>query len=177
MPRLSNAATRSVLLRRAGAYVLDVTLLFVVLAPLGYVVQLAFGVDLSAPTAQGVYITLVLNFSLPAWTYFVLADHSRGGATLGKRLLSLCTQTEDGGRVCLGRALVRTAVKMVPWEIVHVSAFLFAPALGQLAVGNYIGIGASYILSFAYLFVAWRMRGYRSVHDFVASTCVTMVRK
>ena len=117
-------------------------------------------------------MTLVLNFSLPAWTYFALADHSRGGATLGKRLLSLSTQAEVGGRVGLGRALARTAIKMVPWEKAHASAFLLAPALGELAVGNYVGIGVSYVLSFAYLLVAWCTRGRRSVHDLVASTRV-----
>src|SRR6056297_175779 len=101
---------QSILLRRAGAYVIDIVIVFVVLAPLGYLVQHALG---AVPvTAQGVYATLVLNFSLPTWAYFALSDHSRSGATFGKRMLSLRTEAEAGGRVGASQALVRTAVKM-----------------------------------------------------------------
>jgi uncharacterized RDD family membrane protein YckC len=164
---------QSILLRRAGAYVIDIVILFVVLAPLGYLVQRALGV--SPGTAQGVYATLVLNFSLPTWTYFALGDHSRCGATFGKRMLSLRTEAAVDGRVGGGQALARTVVKMFPWEMAHASVFLFAPALGVFAVGNWIGLAASYVLSFAYLIVAWRTQGHRSVHDFVASTSVRPV--
>lgn len=59
---------RSIVLRRVGAYVLDIALLFTVLAPLGYIVQRTIGV--SPVTAQDVYAALVLNFSVPAWAYF-----------------------------------------------------------------------------------------------------------
>jgi uncharacterized RDD family membrane protein YckC len=152
---------------------IDIVVLFIVLAPLGYLIQRALGV---APvTAQGVYATLVLNFSLPTWAYFALSDHSRSGATFGKRVLSLHTEAEEGGRVGAGQALGRTAVKMVPWEVAHASLFLFAPALGEFAIENWIGLAASYVLSFAYLFVAWRTQGCRSVHDVVASTSVKHV--
>lgn len=153
---------------------LDIALLFAVLFPLGHLVQYALDLEPSGATGQGVYVILVLNFSLPAWAYFALADHSRGGATFGKRLFSLGTKAEGGGRVSAGRALVRTAVKLVPWEIVHASAFLFAPVPGEFGVGNWVGIGVSYVLLLVYLLVAWRTGGRRSVHDFVASTCVTM---
>ena len=161
---------RSILFRRVAAYLLDVSVLFAVLAPFGYGVQRALGV--SPVSAQGVYITLVFNFSLPAWMYFALADRSRDGATLGKRLLSLRTEAERGGPIGFGRAIARTAVKMIPWEVAHAAAFLFAPALGAFGVGNWIGIGVSYVLIFAYLAVAWRTKGRRSVHDFVAATTV-----
>ncbi|WP_412069367.1 RDD family protein [Rubrivirga sp. IMCC43871] len=161
---------RPVLLRRVGAYVLDIVLLFAVLAPAGYAVQRALGV--SPSTAREIYGSLVLTFSIPAWTYFTLADRSRRGATLGKRLLGLRTASEDGGPVRGGRALARTAVKMVPWELAHASSFLFAPALGEFSLASWIGLGASYALSAAYLAQAWRTGGHRSVHDVVAGTRV-----
>jgi len=164
------AVMQPVLIRRIGAYVLDIVLLFIILAPLGYLVQRAMGIG--PESAQGVYVALILNFSLPAWTYFALADRSHGGATLGKHWLSLRTEADGRRRVGRGQALVRTAVKMVPWEIAHASSFLFTPALGEFTVGNWIGIGASYTLSFVYLFIAWCTRGHRSLHDFAASTSV-----
>lgn len=168
----STTATRPVLLRRVGAYVLDIVLLFAVLAPLGYVVQLALGIDPAAATARSVYLTLVLNFSIPVWLYFALSDRSRRGATVGKRVLGLRTRAKEGGHLGFGRALRRTAVKMVPWEMTHASSFLFVPALGEFAVGNMVGIGLAYVLSFAYLFVAWRTRGRQSVHDLATKTHV-----
>ncbi len=175
--RMTEAETtlRSVLLRRTGAYLLDIAVLFLVLAPLGFVVQRLLGISPPA-TALEVYVTLVFNFSVPAWAYFTISDHTPRGATLGKRLLGLRTQTQNGERVGLGRAFGRTAVKMVPWEIAHASSFLFAPALGEFTIWNGIGLGVSYALSFGYLFMAWRTQGQRSMHDRVAGTRVTRLR-
>jgi len=115
-------ATRSVLLRRVGAYLLDIVLLFAVLAPLGYAVQLALGIDPATATARSVYVTLILNFSVPAWLYFTLSDRSSRGATVGKRRLGLRTQAKEGGHLGFGRALGRTAIQLVPWEVTHATA-------------------------------------------------------
>ncbi len=73
----------SLFARRIVAYGADCLLLFAVLAPLGGAVQWALGV---VPTdAPALYGTLLLNFSLPAWAYFVWGDRSRRGATWGAR--------------------------------------------------------------------------------------------
>lgn len=160
----------SVLLRRTGAYVLDVVLLFAVLAPAGYVVQRLLGLAPDAP--REVYAALLLNFSLPAWLYFAWADRSRRGATPGKRAFGLRTAMVSGGRVGAGRALGRTAVKMVPWELTHAASFLLVPAVGTFTPASVAGLVAAYALIFAYLGVAWRTRGRRSVHDVAAGTQV-----
>lgn len=158
------------LLRRLLAYTADCTLLFIVLAPSGFAVQ--HGLAVSPDTALAVYITLLLNFSIPSWTYFIWGDHSNRGATLGKRLLTLQAKTVENERIGMGRALGRTAMKMLPWEITHASAFLLAPALGTFGATSWIGLGLAYVLIFAYLGVAWRTGGRRSVHDFAATTFV-----
>ena len=90
MPRL--------LIRRAGAYVLDVVLLFLVLFPVGQLLRFAIGWQPpSSPTGLGVWLASALNFSLPTWTYFVLSDSSARGATVGKSLLGLrVTRVKDG---------------------------------------------------------------------------------
>lgn len=161
---------KSILLKRIGAYLLDISILFIILAPTGFLIQHVLG--LSPSTAKEIYLTLVLNFSVPAWFYFACSDQTRRGATIGKRLLSLRTETETSGQVRMGKATVRTAVKMIPWELTHASGFLLAPALGELSPGNYAGIGMAYILIFVYLIVAWRTNGRRSTHDIVANTQV-----
>ena len=89
MPRL--------LIRRAGAYVLDVVLLFLVLFPVGQLLHFAMGWQPpSSPWELGVWLASVLNFSVPTWTYFVLSDSSTRGATVGKSLLGLrVTRVKD----------------------------------------------------------------------------------
>lgn len=165
----------SILLRRVGAYLADIVVLFVVLAPLGFVVQRVIGAG--PATANEVYVTLIFNFSVPAWAYFALADRSVLGATLGKRWFALRTEAVAGGRVRGSQAFLRTAVKMIPWELAHASAFLIAPSLGEFGAGSVSGMLASYALVLAYLVVAWRTGGRRSVHDLAAMTSVRRLHR
>jgi hypothetical protein len=161
---------RSLLLCRVLAYVIDCALLFVVLAPLGFVV--GHVLDFAPSTSRSIYLTLLLNFSLPGWAYFIWGDRSAGGATLGKHLLALETRTTAGERLGIGCAIGRTAVKMLPWEIAHAAAFLLAPAPGAFALPSWIGFGLSYALVLAYVVTAWWTKGRRSVHDIVAGTSI-----
>jgi uncharacterized RDD family membrane protein YckC len=161
---------RSLLVRRVLAYLIDCALLFIVLAVAGAVAQEVLGVAPATPRA--IYATLLLNFSLPVWTYFAWSDHSARGATLGKRILELHARMTDGTRIGMARAFERTAIKMIPWELTHASAFLLAPALGVFGALSWVGIGLAYALLIAYLVVAWRTSGRRSLHDVVAGTIV-----
>jgi hypothetical protein len=69
MPRL--------LIRRVGAYLVDVVLLFSVLFPAEQLLRSALGWQRpSSPTGLGVWLASALNFSVPTWTYFVLSDSS-----------------------------------------------------------------------------------------------------
>lgn len=123
-------------------------------------------------TTHAIYVTLLLNFSVPSWTYFAWGDHSSRGATFGKRLLTLRTKTVGNEQIGTGRAIVRTAIKMLPWETTHAAAFLLAPALGTFGTVSCVGLGLSYVLILLYLGVAWRTDGRRSVHDYAAATFV-----
>ena len=173
MPRL--------LIRRAGAYLLDVALLFLVLFPVGRLLHLAIGWQPpSSPTGLGVWLASALNFSVPAWTYFVLSDSSASGATVGKSLLGLRVTRVGGGSVGMARALGRTAVKLLPWETTHLSAFAFSAQPGvSLDVGQLIGLTIADVLIVVYLVVAAYTGGRRSVHDYVAATevCPSMAKR
>jgi uncharacterized RDD family membrane protein YckC len=173
MPRL--------LIRRAGAYLLDVVLLFSVLFPVGQLVRLALGWPLpSSPTGLGVWLASALNFSVPAWIYFVLSDSSARGATVGKSLLGLRVTRVGDGSVGKARALGRTAVKLLPWETTHLSAFAFSAQPGvSLDVGQLIGLTIANVLIVVYLVVAACTGGRRSVHDYVTATevCPSMAKR
>jgi uncharacterized RDD family membrane protein YckC len=72
-----------------------------------------FGGPLSGEAAGFLLITL------PVTLYFALSEASPRQATWGKQRRGLRVQTSGGVRLSLGRALGRTALKFVPWELAH----------------------------------------------------------
>ena len=156
--------------RRAGAYVLDVVLLFAVLGPVGWLAQWTLG--LTPSTGPQIWATLLLNFSLPAWVYFAVSDASAGGATFGKRWFGLRVSGEDDRRVDAMQALGRTALKLLPWELVHLSAFGLAATTDHLSIEQGAGLILANALVIAYLACMVVTRGRRSVHDLVIGTVV-----
>ena len=67
--------------------------------------------------------------------------------------------------------LARTAVKLLPWETSHLSAFAFSAQPGvSLGVGQLIGLTIADVLIVVYLVVVACTGGGRSVHDYVAAT-------
>jgi uncharacterized RDD family membrane protein YckC len=156
--------------RRVAAYLLDILILFGVLAPAGQIILRLF--DALPRTGLAIARVILWNFSLPAWLYFILGDRSAAGATLGKRLLKLQTRTVNGERLSLGRALGRTAVKLLPWELVHLSAFALSTNLSQFSPTQVAGLVAANLLTVVYLGAAVATKGRRSVHDYVAGTLV-----
>jgi uncharacterized RDD family membrane protein YckC len=158
------------LIRRATAYFIDIVLLFLILAPAGQLVRFAVGWPTASSTGPEVWLAAALNFSLPTWTYFVLSDSSARGATVGKRLLGLHVVRVTGGRVGMARALARTAVKVLPWEMVHFSVFALSTDAGDFDLRQVIGLSMANALAIVYLVVAACTGGRRSVHDYVTAT-------
>ena len=155
-------------LQRAVAYLIDIVLLFAILAPLGFLIQRLVG--LQPASGPELSITILWNFSLPAWIYFTVSDCSARGATLGKRLMGIRVTSVSANRVSFGRALLRTAVKLLPWELVHITAFALSADLNQFSLLQYIGIGLANVLWLTYLLVAIATKGHQSVQDFIAKT-------
>ena len=156
------------LLRRVGAYLLDIAVLFVVLGPLGWLIQQALG--WAPATGLQIWRTLLVNFSVPTWLYFTIADASPGGATFGKRWLRVRVSRQDGGRLAPMQALFRTAAKLLPWELVHISAFALEGQPGESSILQTAGLVAANALVLAYVACAVMTRGRRSIHDVVAGT-------
>ena len=64
----------------------------------------------------------LLTMTVPVTLYFALAESSAWQASLGKRLLGLVVASETGERLSFGPALLRNAIKFVPWEFGHTVA-------------------------------------------------------
>ena len=71
------------ILRRAGAFLLDILIIFGICAPSGYLIQRLIGY--SPQTGLAIWFTILWNFSLPSWLYFLLSDLSKKGKPVGKR--------------------------------------------------------------------------------------------
>ncbi|MCB0061964.1 MAG: RDD family protein [Caldilineaceae bacterium] len=167
---------RFLIVRRSLAYVVDIVLLFFVLAPLGFLLQWLLGIP-PAQTGPAIGRTILWHFSLPVWIYFVLCDHAQAGATLGKRLLKIGVRTVTEQRLGWGQALGRTVVKLLPWELVHLAAFALSSDPGQFTILQTIGLTAANLLTLLYFVVAVITRGRRSIHDFLVGTVVQQSKR
>jgi uncharacterized RDD family membrane protein YckC len=119
--------------RRAGAFALDyliilgyllgITLLFALANALSDVSQWLFADRIRAQSVAFLLITL------PVTLYFAVSESSARQATWGKHRLKLKVGDHDGKRVSFWRALGRTILKFIPWELSHtlIWAIYFSP--------------------------------------------------
>lgn len=109
---------------RWRAFALDyllIALYLMVIAGLGLVVgseapllwETAFGSPALAQASGFVLVTLPVSF------YFALLESSRWQGSWGKRKLGLKVVGPGSTRLSAARALGRTALKFLPWELAH----------------------------------------------------------
>jgi len=166
--------------RRVAAFAIDYAVIAAyigLLTGLGVAARAALHQHLALPRTdaeklQG-HAAAFLTLTLPVALYFALSEAAPAQATLGKRALGLRVTTTEGGRVPLGHSLVRSAVKLAPWEVAHTAIwhtpgqpFVSSPAAWNVA-GYTVALGGAawYV---AALFVGSR----RTPYDHVAGTRV-----
>lgn len=109
--------------RRAAAFALDYILILFYLAVLtliGFILNSTFG------TMQWVFSDRVraqlagfLLVTLPVTLYFSVGESSARKATWGKAKLRVQVTDLGGKRIRIWRALARTGLKFIPWELSH----------------------------------------------------------
>ncbi len=154
--------------RRIGAFLLDILIIFGICAPIGYLIQRLIGY--SPQTGLAIWFTILWNFSLPSWLYFLWSDRSKKGKTLGKRVFKLRVTNRAKEQLGWGRALARTAMKLLPWEIIHISGFALSKELGTFSLFQYIGFVTGNALTFAYFIASALTQGKRTVYDLILGT-------
>jgi uncharacterized RDD family membrane protein YckC len=159
--------------RRLLADGLDVLALAAVLLPLAVGIAAVLGTD--DMTGPDVWVRQLATISAPAWAYFILTDRLAHGRSIGKRALGLATCGRDGAPPGWPAAIARTALKLLPWELVHVAFFAMAESFERVEPIQLAVAGSSYVLMAVYLVVALLNGGERSVPDVVASTRVAPV--
>ena len=161
--------------RRIVAYAIDVGFLSSVLLIPQFAINYLTGFTpasfFNLSSGLYAYVWVLLTVSLPSWFYFAASDYSARGAALGKRIIGLRVADTNGDRIGLGRAILRTLIKIVPWELTHILFFLpFLTAGQSAALGPEIIM--PYVLVAIYGAIMLRTHGKQSIHDLVAGTVV-----
>lgn len=82
----------------------------------------------------------------------------------------------NGERISFGRALLRTVVKLIPFEVNHAVMFLPVPMAGEPNPGFRPGFILVSLLMMVYLASVILTRRKQSIHDLVAGTVVVRNR-
>jgi uncharacterized RDD family membrane protein YckC len=160
--------------RRVAAYLVDYAILFAVLISVqAGIVALGRGFPYRL-LQEGWQIELwvLLSISLPTWLYFAFAEQSPWQATLGKRLLGLQVMTVGGERLAFWRALLRTLIKLIPWELTHLTLLVPTPLWWDASPTLRPGLAIVYILLGVYLVTMWLNPRRQSIHDLIARSVV-----
>lgn len=169
-----NIRSYSILVRRLAAYLVDILLLFAA------ILVTQFGLEALTDGLLMRWLTsgprleawVWLSVSLPTYLYFALSESSARRATLGKRWLGLQVTDRAGKRIGFGRAFLRTIVKLIPWEVTHLSLLLPTPIFLDGQGGFLPGLITANVLIVVYLAVVVITAGQRGIHDLVAGTMV-----
>ena len=160
--------------RRLTAFVADWVVLFAVVVAPQAVIGLMWEDWPMNDVSNGyvAWLWVVLTVSLPSWIYFTLCDSSAVGATLGKRVMGVRVRAIPDGRLSRSGALVRTAVKLLPWELTHVMIFLPEPFGDELTPFKTMMIVLVNVLLVVWLIVPFLNASHRALHDYAAKSCV-----
>ncbi len=167
--------------RRLVAFALDYVPI------LGYILVLlaiGIGITLSAGPLERLGSTLVMNliaFGLlvgPVILYFTMQESSSKRGTWGKRKLGLQVVDLRGRTLSKKRALVRSAVKFLPWQIAHTSILgikglpFAAEEPSTLVLAGLISV---YMLAAVYVIWALVLKTHRTPYDILSGSCVVQV--
>ena len=113
-----------------------------------------------------------VSVTLPVSLYFALSEASTRQATWGKHRMQLQVSDTAGARLSIPRALLRTALKFIPWELAHaciwqVSAPNAAPS--PLIVYGFILV---WVLVGANLIAILIGKRHQALYDLLAGTLV-----
>lgn len=121
-------------------------------------------------------LTGFFSVTLPVALYFAFLEGSPGEASWGKRRCGLRVAAVDGRRVRLGRSLLRTALKFIPWEIAHACAWRIWYGNSESTPWIEAGLLLVGVLAAANLASAAFTPRRQALHDLLAGTMVIRER-
>jgi uncharacterized RDD family membrane protein YckC len=163
-------------LRRLSAFGVDAFLvaLYMGLVFFGRFVLTAGKLELRGLTTPGArQLVGALTLTLPVALYFAIAEASARQGTVGKLATRLKVTGLGGERLGFARSLLRTGLKLLPWELAH--AFVHrVPKTGEVPAAAWIAFASSLLLAGVYLAGIVSPRG-RPLYDVIAGARVIEV--
>jgi uncharacterized RDD family membrane protein YckC len=179
-PKQGETADYAGLGRRLLAFVYDYILIAIYI---GVIV----GMILFVPPLNGFFmgifteavpsdIAAFLLLILPVILYFGLSEGSARASTWGKRRVGLRVVSKEGKPIGVGRALLRSGIKFLPWQFGHTAVFQSLYAGESFSMGILVLFTLAYGLAIAYLIYLWRRPDHRTPYDLLAGTVVITPR-
>jgi uncharacterized RDD family membrane protein YckC len=172
--------------KRLKAFALDYLIILayiLVLAAVNYGAILAGGaLDRVSPffaSPAGKDAVAFLTLILPVMLYFSLQESSPRQATWGKRKVGIVVASLAGERLTRERALLRSALKFLPWQIAHTSLYhvegwpLAPQPPSQAVIAGFVLV---YVLVGGYLVWALISKRYRAPYDWIAGSFVIVAK-
>jgi uncharacterized RDD family membrane protein YckC len=149
----------------------------------GYLVVVTLvgvGINVASPAvAQSIFANRILGqvigfalVTLPVTLYYALLESSPQRATWGKRKVGLRVMQTDGTRLSFARALARTLLKFVPWELSHTLIWQIRFAQPQEMTFINIGFVLVWLLIGANLASLLLSKKHQTLYDWISGTYV-----
>jgi uncharacterized RDD family membrane protein YckC len=116
--------------------------------------------------------TGILILTLPVSLYFALGDASAKQGTWGKQRVGLKVTDKNGSQIDIGRSLVRTLLKFIPWELSHTLLWEIAFANGTPSVLINYGYAIVYLLIGLNIVSVFMTKTKQSLYDLLTGTFV-----
>lgn len=115
--------------------------------------------------------------TLPVSLYFILCECTKRQGTLGKRKMGVCVVDNSGQRIGIGRSVVRTAVKFLPWELAHFGIWQLMLPSSISDITIYIILSTVNFAILVYLIFPFTNKKRKNVYDGIAGTEIVHCHK
>lgn len=116
-------------------------------------------------------IWVLVSMSFPVWLYFMYYELYQQ-QTIGKRLLRLIVTNQNGTKIRIHQALIRTFIRLLPWELTHIILLIPIPWWSIEKPQNLYLIYVPNLIMLVYIGVLFATKGEKGVHDYIAKTSV-----
>lgn len=160
---------------RLKAFIVDYLLIFgylllVMIVSMFLIPSLQELFQASRLTAQ---VTGFLLVTFPVSLYFIITDSRICKQSFGKRKMRIHVVDANNRPISVIRAIFRTALKFLPWELSHFMAYrMIYLGNGDVQLLDYLIGGLIYTLILLYILMAVFTKNKQSLYDRLAKTYV-----